>query len=42
MGMPKANVNRLFDLLHATRMDLLDQAWRALGKRLTVVGEDAA
>lgn len=42
MGIPKTNVNRLFDLHHASRFDQLEEAFRALGKRLLVMVEDAA
>ena len=42
MGIPKANVNRLFDLDHASQFDQLADAFRALHKRLVVSVEDAA
>jgi antitoxin HicB len=42
LGIPKSNVERLFDLEHASRLNLIDAAFRALGKRLSVVVEDAA
>jgi antitoxin HicB len=42
LGTPRANVNRLFDLDHATRFELLEAAFHALGKRLVIAVEDAA
>lgn len=42
LGMPRANVNRLSDLNHSTRFELLEAAFRALGKRLVIHVEDAA
>ncbi|MBL0155688.1 MAG: type II toxin-antitoxin system HicB family antitoxin [Bryobacterales bacterium] len=42
MGIPKANINRLFDLDHASQFDQLDQAFHALHKRLVLSVEDAA
>lgn len=42
MRIPKTSVDRLFDLDHASRLDQLDAALRALGKRLVVAVEDAA
>jgi antitoxin HicB len=42
LGIPKSNIDRLFDLRHASRLDQIDAAFRALGKRLGVVVEDAA
>ncbi len=38
----KANVDRLFDLDHASRLDQIEVAFRALGKRLNVVVDSAA
>ena len=35
-------VDRLLDLNHASRLDRLEAAFRALGKRLSIVIEDAA
>jgi antitoxin HicB len=35
-------VDRLLDLRHASRFDQLEQAFRVLGKRLTIALEDAA
>jgi len=42
MRIPKTSIDRLFDLDHASRLDQLDAALRALGKRLVVAVEDAA
>ena len=42
MGIPKANVNRLFDLDHASRFAQLEEAFRAWHKRLVLSVEDAA
>jgi antitoxin HicB len=42
MGILKSNVDRLFDLNHTSRIENLDAAFRALGKRLVVRVEDAA
>jgi antitoxin HicB len=38
----KAGVDRLFDLDHASRLDQIEAAFRALGKRLSVVVDSAA
>jgi antitoxin HicB len=35
-------VDRLLDLLHSSRLDQLEAAFRALGKRITIVVEEAA
>lgn len=35
-------VDRLLDLAHASRLDQLEQAFRAIGKRLVISLEDAA
>lgn len=35
-------VDRLLDLCHASRLDQLEQAFRAIGKRLVISLEDAA
>jgi len=35
-------VDRLLDLLHSSRLDQLEAAFRALGKRISVVVEEAA
>ncbi len=42
MGIPKTNVDRLFDLGHRTGIDQLEAAFRALGKQLTVQITEAA
>jgi antitoxin HicB len=42
MGIALPNVDRLFSLQHASRLDQMEAAFRALGKRLAVVVEDAA
>lgn len=42
MRIPKTSVDRLFDLDHASRLDQLEAALRAMGKRLVVAVEDAA
>lgn len=36
MGIPKTNVDRLFSLTHASRVDMIEAAAAALGKRLVV------
>jgi antitoxin HicB len=35
-------VDRLLDLLHSSRLDQLEAAFRALGKRISVIVEEAA
>lgn len=42
LGIPKVNVDRLFDLNHTSRLDQMEQAFRVLGKRMTIAVEDAA
>jgi len=42
MGIQKTNVDRLFDLHHASRFEQIEAAFRALGKRLIIAVEDAA
>jgi antitoxin HicB len=42
MGIQKSNVDRLFDLNHPSRFDLIDTAFRALGKRIVIQIVDAA
>ena len=42
MGQPKQQVERLFDLGRASRLDQLEAAFRALGKRLGIDVQDAA
>lgn len=42
LGIPKSNVDRLFDLRHASRLDQLEAALKLLDKRLVCVIDDAA
>lgn len=42
MGIQKTNIKRLFDLQHSSKLDLIEAAFRALGKRLVIGVEDAA
>jgi len=42
IGIPKTVIDRLFDLTHRTRLDQIEAAFAALGKRLAVQVEDAA
>ena len=42
IGIPKTNVDRLFDLRHHTRLDQLEAAFRALGKHISVEVREAA
>jgi len=42
VGIAKANVDRLFDLDHASRLDQIESAFHALGKRLEVAVRNAA
>ena len=42
MGIPKTVVDRLFDLDHHTRMNQIEAAFEALGKRIGIVVENAA
>jgi antitoxin HicB len=42
MGQPKQQVERLFDLRRASRLDQLEAAFAALGKRLGIDVRDAA
>jgi antitoxin HicB len=42
MGIPKTNVERIFDLEHASRFDLIEAAFHAIGKRIEVRVSDAA
>lgn len=42
MGISKANVDRLFDLKHHSRLDQLEAAFKALGKDLAIEIRDAA
>jgi antitoxin HicB len=41
-GIPKTHVQRLFSLLHHSRLDQIEAAFAALGKRLHVEVRDAA
>jgi antitoxin HicB len=36
LGIPKANVDRLFDLRHHSRFDQIEAAFRALGKEIQI------
>jgi antitoxin HicB len=42
LGIPKTTVDRLFDLDHRSRLDQLEAAFAALGKRLAVEIRNAA
>jgi len=42
LNIPKTVVDRLFDLSHKSRLDQIEAAFRALGKRLTVQIDEAA
>jgi len=42
LGIPKSNVDRLFDFRNHTRLDQLEAAFAALGKQLAVDVRDAA
>lgn len=42
MGVQKTSVDRPFDLSHPSRIEQLETAFRALGKRLVIHIEDAA
>ncbi len=42
LGIPKTTVDRLFDLNHRSRLDHIEAAFAALGKRLAVAVQDAA
>jgi antitoxin HicB len=42
MGIPKTVVDRLFDLNHNTRMNQIEAAFEALGKRIGIIVENAA
>jgi antitoxin HicB len=42
LGIPKTNVDRLFDLRHHSRMDQIESAFHTLGKELTIDIRDAA
>jgi len=42
MGIPKTNVERIFDLNHASRFDQIEAAFLAIGKKIEVTISDAA
>ena len=42
IGIPKTHIERLFSLQHHSRLDLIEAAFAALGKRLHVEARDAA
>ena len=42
LGIPKTTVDRLFDFRNHSRLDQMEDAFRALGKRIAVQIEDAA
>jgi len=42
LGIAKSNVDRLFDLAHYSRLDLLEAAFAALSKRMVIEIRDAA
>jgi len=42
LGISRGNMDRLFDLHHSTRLELLDAAFAALGRRLSIGVETAA
>jgi antitoxin HicB len=42
IGIPKANVERIFDLDHASRFDQIEAAFLAIGKKIEVTISDAA
>jgi antitoxin HicB len=42
LGIPKANVDRLFDLRHHSRLSQIEAALRVLGKAISVEVRDAA
>lgn len=42
LKIPKSIVDRLFDLHHRTRLDQIEAAFAALGKRLSIAVEEAA
>ena len=42
LNIPKTNVDRLFDFRNHTRLDRLEAAFAAVGKRLVVAVQDAA
>jgi antitoxin HicB len=42
LGIPKTNVDRLFDVRNSTRIEQLEAAFRAIGKVITISIRDAA
>lgn len=42
IGIPKSNLERIFDLDHASRFDQMEAAFRAIGKKIEVTISDAA
>ena len=42
LGIPSANIDRLFDLNHHSRLDHIEAALQALGKQLAIEINDAA
>lgn len=42
LGIPKANVDRLFDLRHRSRLDQIEAAFHALGKEIRIQVRPAA
>ena len=42
IGIPKTHIERLFSLRHRSRLDLIETAFAAVGKRLHVEARDAA
>jgi antitoxin HicB len=42
IGIPKTNVERIFDLDHASRLDQIEAAFLAIGKKIEVTISDAA
>ena len=42
LGIPKTTVDRLFDLDNHSRLDQIEAAFAALGKRITLEIQDAA
>ena len=42
IGIPKTNVERIFDLGHHSRLDQIEAAFRAIGKKIEVKISDAA
>ena len=42
LGISRGNMDRLFDLHHSTRLELLEAAFAVLGRRLSIGVEKAA